>query len=909
MKRVARIALGLAAFLAAAALGLATGLRSAPQGLRAEAERLLGQALGAPVSIGEVRVGLGWTLLMEGRKAHTWDTPAGPMLEVERVLAGFDLARLLLGRFHLRHLALEGARLRIERAPDGSWSPAPFAHLAQQHAAEGPAPEPALAPIRVAEAIARFLLEKRLLADRLEIRDSRVLLVDAAAAGAAGALAGSPGAPGALGLEGLRARVELRPLGRGARLELGARLYDARRPRGRFESVGSRGASGALRLSLATTELELGALRPYLPRPAAELVQGGVLSGAASLEVAGPGESRLDLDLVLRGLALPPPAGEGGEALRVARAETQLTLELRPGALRLPRARVASGDLDLRLEGEAARPLGPSSRVRLAVSSGELALVRALAHLGWLPPGDGGERVEAGSLVSLLARGAAPLSRWQEFLRGRGRELPEGFSVEAEIAGARVRVGETDRLEDLRGRVSWSGDRVRVREARSLLNGVPLPELNLELEGISRLFATDPAARLLSSGGKPLRGLATLWRILRGDEPPSSPEVAPSARLAIARLEHPMLLWPLTDLEAEIEPAERGVHVRVARAIWAGAPIGGEADWVFEPSERLRVRLAVGEPGPVAPRPAAESAWAHGRFALGPVQRPSWRQTGATGAFTARGSEVELEAVEVALAPAGRLAARGTLDLGREGEVPVDLGLALEGGDLDALLQLAGVEAGLVTGSAGLEGSFRGRLRPERSLFAELEGRLSLRIRDGRVRRGLPAVVAIALASDMLNPFARREVVRFDRVETDLEFAAGVSRTKSFVLDGPDLRVFASGSLAIAEPPHELEAEVALYLFRQMDRVIEKIPLVNLLLLGEDESILAAYYELSGPWSAPEARLYPLRTIASGPASLVLERVPGFLRRGLEALGSALRPSPPAVDGDAAPPARAGSPS
>jgi len=904
VRSAVRIACALALFLAATALGLTAALKSGPERLRGEAERLVGELLEAPVSIDRVDVHLGWTLELEGQRARTWETPAGPMLQVDRVLAGFDLPRLLLGKLHLRHLSLEGARLRIERSPAGIWSPAPFARLAE--AASPADPEPLLEPIRVLDGVTRFLLEKRLLADRFEVRDSRVLLLDAAPAGAA---AGGPGAgPRRLSLEGLRGRLELRPLRRGARLELGARLYDERGPRGQLEGVGSRGASGAMRFSLAATELELSALSPYLAGPRARSGPGGVVSGAATFETAAPGDGRLELDLLLREVELPGRPESGRGPWQVPGAEVQLTLELRPEELRLARAHVASGELDLRLEGEARRPLGPASRVRLALSFAEVELARALAHLGWLPAdGADGERVEAGRLVSLLARGSAPLAGWEEFLGGRSRELPEGFAVEAELADARIRVGQSDRLEDLGGRLSFSGDRVRVREARSKLNGTPLPAMDLELTGVSHLFATQPSERRLSSGGKALPGLAALWRILRGEEEPTPSEMATSVFLAIDRLEHPMLLWPLADLEAEMEPAPRGVHIRVGRATWAGAPIRGDADWTFEPDERVSVRLAADEPGRPARQPAPDSGWARGRFALGPIQRDSWRQAGATGSFTARGSQIHLDEVEIALEPSGSLRVQGSVDLGREGELPIELGLALDEGDVDGLLQMAGVEAGLVTGRVGLEGSFRGLLRPERSLFAELEGRLAVRAREGRIRRGLPAVVAIALASDALNPFARREFVRFHRVETDLEFAAGISRTRSFVLDGPDLRVFASGALAVAEPPHALEAEVALYLFRVMDRVIEKIPLVNLLLLGEDESILAAYYELSGPWSAPQAKLYPLRTLASGPASLVLERVPDFLRRGFQALGSALgrRPAPRGAEGGALPPAQA----
>ena len=186
-------------------------------------------------------------------------------------------------------------------------------------------------------------------------------------------------------------------------------------------------------------------------------------------------------------------------------------------------------------------------------------------------------------------------------------------------------------------------------------------------------------------------------------------------------------------------------------------------------------------------------------------------------------------------------------------------------------------------------------LRPRSAFVNGLEGQLTVAATSGDLRRGVPPVIAVALASDALNPFASRERVRFDRLDTIFDFTGGMLRTDSLLFDGPDLRIFASGKIDLVRAPHEIDAEVAVFLFRVIDRAIEKIPLLNTLLLGDDDSFQAAYYQLSGPWDEPDTKLIPMRSLASGPASLILERVPQFLRRGLEALGSALRgqPRPP----------------
>jgi hypothetical protein len=98
----------------------------------------------------------------------------------------------------------------------------------------------------------------------------------------------------------------------------------------------------------------------------------------------------------------------------------------------------------------------------------------------------------------------------------------------------------------------------------------------------------------------------------------------------------------------------------------------------------------------------------------------------------------------------------------------------------------------------------------------------------------------------------------------------------------------ASGEVDLAGPPYATEAVVALFLFRNLDTVIGKLPILNRVLLGEDENLINAYFALSGPFMEPRARLIPVKSLAAGPASFVLEGLPAFVRGGLRRLLSML---------------------
>jgi hypothetical protein len=480
-----------------------------------------------------------------------------------------------------------------------------------------------------------------------------------------------------------------------------------------------------------------------------------------------------------------------------------------------------------------------------------------------------------------------------------------GFEGSADLADLVVRVGEESRLEGLRGRLAWSGDRIDVRGARADLDGRPLPELDLTLEGVSNLFAPGTRRRQSAPGAVRLRGLRTLWEALRPDDGEGGGAQA-AIELQIDNLEHPIFVWPIENLHAVIEPAEEGLHFVLGEGTWAGVPIRGDADWLFAPDEACHVRLTASPPPPVetpvpSPGPDAVSqplqAWARGSFSAGAAHGRRWRQARAFGQFTADDGAIELFDVEVDLEPSGQLLAWGRVDLSQPDAVPFQLRLAVSGGDVATLLDQLGLPPDAASGSVDVSGSLRGALRPEESPFAELSGALSVDATGGEIRRNIPPFAAIALASSAFNPFASRDAIRYSQVSTRFEFSDGVMRTDAFSLDGPDVRAVASGEVDLTRPPHELRGEVALFLFRQLGRALEKIPVVNLLLLGTDENLMAAYYELSGPWEKPRAKLIPLRTLATGPGSLVLQDLPKLVLKGIRSIlppNRKTEPKPPA---------------
>ena len=886
-----RLRWGLAGLAFAATFAIGFGLTSmfAPQRVRGEVESRLEQALGSPVEIVELRFAPGLSPRLLARSLTAWPTPAGPRLTVDELEVRLRPLAWLTGGPSLGALRLEGARIAITRDRKGVWSPELLARAFEAPASPAPAPaEPWLAPLSALDALARGLLTGPGIADGIELHGARIEFDDARPPG---------GKRVSLSLEGVEARLRRHRILGGTELFVSGRLLEGGVERGALELLGSRKRGGEIELALASTSLDLATLAPYLQLQDPPLPLSGTLSGYVGSRSEAEGEATLEVDLVAAGLrsVIPPLAGGEARPFEVGRVDLAGFVDVSPAQLRLRELRFENGRLRLELAGRVARPVAAGASAELSLALRDLEIDELRDLLGWLPEirreqAEGGlERIEAGRLARFQLGGAATLGAWQEFLAGRTRELPQRFSLEADVAEARLRVGDDDRLEALSGHLAWTGDRLEVAGARATLDGNPLPVLDLTLDGVSNFLAGDPERRRLAPGGEPLRGIGALADVLAGDPTKPPQPISTRVRVEIDTLDHPSLLWPIERLAAVVSLAPEGVRVDELRGVWAGVPIEGEAVFDVHPEKIARVKLASFAPTGEPPAPRGRG-WAEGRFEVDRLTTRVWSHEQGRGRFVAHAARFDFDEVEATLAPSGRVAGTARLDLGRVDTVPYRVSFTIDDGDVSALAAQLELPGDFATGRIDLAGSFEGTLTPGAKDSQAVSGLLSAHAREGEIRKVLPAVTALALASRSFNPFTGRDKIRYDEASAVLEFGAGEMRTSAFSIDGPDLRVFADGTLSLVSEKHELDANVVLFLFRQIDNLIGKIPVLNLLLLGSNENLLAAYFDLHGPWADPEAELVPLRSLATGPATLVFEGLPFLVRKSLQAVG--------AIDGD-----------
>jgi hypothetical protein len=898
--RAIRIFAVIGVLAGAAALGFWTASRLGPDRLEKEILAALERATRGPVHVEQLRLEVGFPVQVQGEGLRLWDGA----LTAESASARIDVVSLLIGRPRLTRLRLSGAHLKLDRLPEGEWTPPIFEPQSD------PGTEPALAPLRVIETSLRLLLARRFLADTLIVRSSRVTVTHPALDGSA--------EPVRLDFERVNGRLMHSRLFGDAKLFLRTRIASQGRDLGVVEWSGTRGADAAIGVTMAATALDLRGFAPYLRglRPSAHLA--GKVDGVAEFTTRQLGLGELRLDLVARAFSASLGA-HGPRPIEVEALSLRAGIVLEKESVRFEEGRLSAGGLDFEIDAAFDRPLGEDAAATIALSLVELSISpeTAASLAGWLPRNGRerflslAERVRSGHLVRGELRGRTALSGWSDTLAGRLDRLPQGLEIGLEVEDLAIQVDEANRLEALNGSLHYGEDTLTVGDASAVLNGGPLPQLSLHFQGLSRLLAAPVEQREASSGARALVGVTPLWRVLRPEDGESGAP-PPRIELYIDQLDHPALLWPLSHVAVvlQLESGTEGLHMEVRECRWAGVGIDGEVDWTVAPERRIDIRLAASEAGagdlptddqvaqdvPAAeiPEPAAgQRPWATGRIEVGAVEGARWQHNSLGARFAAVGGELRLDPVSIELDFGGRLIGRVDLDLSHVDRVPYQAQVALMDGDANSMVKLFGAEEGSVTGRVDLGAHLSGGLVPGRPLLHDSDGRIGFEARGGSFRREVPAFVALALASGSLNPFATLARIRYDRVESLLELEAGQLSTRALEIEGPDLRLVASGSLDLSERPPTLDMEIALFLFRQLDRALELIPLVNVLLLGENHNLLAAYFDLMGTWDEPVARPKPLRTIEEGPTEVLTKRIPRIVTRGMRALGGLFRSSTP----------------
>jgi hypothetical protein len=845
--------------------------RLAPERLRIETERRLSRLLETPVQVERARLSLGWGLALE---AHGVDLkPAGTegRLHIDRVAAHMDPVALLMARVWFERLVLERASLNIEAALPGAEP-------------DGGGPDLRHA-IETLDQAARSWLERSLPVRTMELRNGVILITNPALEDPSGIRIEAVG--GLARRASFRNRTELRIRGRIRNAEGNAGWLHLRAEVDR-----------SVRVALLLEPMDLAILAPYASHLGFASELGGLTEGTLSWRYQPGRPQSLAIRLEGGGLHASLPRGAGKSPFRVAPERLTVTsrIEFSANSLRLREAAISDGQVTLRSEGSLALPVTRDADLRLSLQLEELPLPSIGRVLAYLPPeirerlDPWSQRLEAGQLLALRAEAHTTLAGLRELVETRMPDRPGELTVRAKIADAWLRVGDDDRrLEGLSGSAIWSGDSLELREVRGRLGARSLPRLDATVRGLAEIRSLDEVQCIPPPAEVSLPGFGKLRSWLGSHRRPSREPSWTQLTVDADWIHHPALLCTVEHAFGEMFPAPDGLDFAVKHGVWAGVPIRGAASYRRAPEQSLRLEMSLGPPFESMQLEPEADPWAKGHWEFQANRLGRWRIRGASGSFRISGSTLRLEKSTLLMAPDGELEGNLEVPLDKSEELPFRFEAQIQKMELVDLRASAGLEEDFLSGRLVGAGVISGRLHEGRPLLSDAEGVLTLHAREGRIHRKLPLFVAIAVASDRFDPFRAGEKLPYTAIDFTGRLEDGQLHSEFLSLDSTSLGVVASGRVG-ALAPYEVEAVVGLFFFPTLDSLINRVPVLNRVILGHDENLVGAYFAMTGPWKEQKAQLIPVKSFAEAPAHFMLEG-PSFVWSGLRRLESLLNPS------------------
>ena len=172
----------------------------------------------------------------------------------------------------------------------------------------------------------------------------------------------------------------------------------------------------------------------------------------------------------------------------------------------------------------------------------------------------------------------------------------------------------------------------------------------------------------------------------------------------------------------------------------------------------------------------------------------------------------------------------------------------------------------LMTGLLSVEGALQGHGKDPRGVLPTLEGTLKFSIIDGRIRRGivLPKILALMNLPGMLQGTVdlEKDGYPFDRQAGTVTVAHGRLVSKDIVMDGPILKMTAAGQYDLVND--DLDVVTVASPLGPYFELLQNIPIVHLLLDGEERGVDLAMFSVKGPLQDPAIEPLAVESVASG---------------------------------------------
>jgi autotransporter translocation and assembly factor TamB len=187
-----------------------------------------------------------------------------------------------------------------------------------------------------------------------------------------------------------------------------------------------------------------------------------------------------------------------------------------------------------------------------------------------------------------------------------------------------------------------------------------------------------------------------------------------------------------------------------------------------------------------------------------------------------------------------------------------------DGGRAEQLLAGLYGGKGEVAGSLSLGGLLASEGEASADFWRNLDGDLKLRMKDGRigsytVLAKILSLLSVTQALELKSPELGAEGMPYQSLTADIKIQHGIARTDNLMLESRAMKVNAVGTVNLAEETVDLK--VGVKPFQTVDTILSHIPLAGRLLTGKEQSLVVAYYQVSGSLRDPQVAAIPLQSV------------------------------------------------
>jgi len=211
----------------------------------------------------------------------------------------------------------------------------------------------------------------------------------------------------------------------------------------------------------------------------------------------------------------------------------------------------------------------------------------------------------------------------------------------------------------------------------------------------------------------------------------------------------------------------------------------------------------------------------------------------------------------------GGIIAQGGAEL-RDSRLPFSMLFGLSQIGTEAYGSWFSLPPGFIDGTASVEGSLRGNLRPSGSGWKEIHGAFSLYSDGGTIRRY--ELLSKTLTLINFTQWARVRLsdlyargLPYRQIQGTLRLHKGVLSTEDLVLDTSIARVTLRGGYDVVHD--RMDAEVTLQPMEQLDLVLDYLPVLGRVISGPDGTVVVFHYALHGPLKDLSIELIPLKSL------------------------------------------------